>query len=359
MSEMFAGTQVNKGRQFEVDLAKALAIVFMIFVHVLEFVYPYVDMGLWTRYIIRFAGGPLAAPVFMTAMGIGLVYSKRQDPEYLVRRGLLLIALGYILNVLRGALPNIAAYMAFGDSAYMTYAWEDLICLDILQFAGLAFILFALFRYVHAKDVHIVLMAIVMLIIATFVPIMFEDSPIISAVVGYLFYQTDYTAFPLFSWFIYPVVGYVFGKALMRVTDKKGFYGLLILVSSILFVIYTAVITIAGYSLYDIILEEYYRQTIISVPWILLVCGMAYGVLYFVSLGMRTHSRKAVTFMSAGITAIYIVQWTIIAWLYTLWFDGVAMSTIEYLVLTSFITIVSIMIVYVWYTYSGRHTRGT
>ena len=64
--------RINTGRQGELDVAKALAIPYMVIIHVYEEL-SVVDCGVRPdslfRGVLEFLGGPLATPVFMFAMG--------------------------------------------------------------------------------------------------------------------------------------------------------------------------------------------------------------------------------------------------------------------------------------------------
>jgi len=87
------------------DLARGLAIVFMIGVHVL---WHWGAPDTWTTpigQVISFLGGPTAAPVFMFLMGASLAFSSRSSFSSLAVRGLWLVWLGYLLNFLRGVIP--------------------------------------------------------------------------------------------------------------------------------------------------------------------------------------------------------------------------------------------------------------
>src|SRR3954453_3744408 len=87
------------------DLARGLAIVFMIGVHVL---WHWGAPDTWTSpigQVISFLGGPTAAPVFMFLMGASLAFSSRSSFSSLAVRGLWLLWLGYLLNFLRGVIP--------------------------------------------------------------------------------------------------------------------------------------------------------------------------------------------------------------------------------------------------------------
>ena len=140
---MFSKEKVNLGRQPELDLLKAFTVAFsMILIHVFDWDTTMFDPGFVMKLISKVGAGIWGAPVFMFAMGMGLKYGHRQTPGEAAWRGLKLLAFGQMLNLCRYAIP-------FGLGAAMgiryTGAYQMLnFSVDIMQFAGLAFLLTAL-----------------------------------------------------------------------------------------------------------------------------------------------------------------------------------------------------------------------
>ncbi|TFG69075.1 MAG: DUF1624 domain-containing protein [Thermomicrobiales bacterium] len=100
------------GRILAFDLARGLAIVFMILVHVLRH---WGDQATWATPIgtaISFLGGPPAAQVFMFVMGASVAFSRRTSFRSLATRGLGLVAAGYALRLARGTVPLSAGFAA-------------------------------------------------------------------------------------------------------------------------------------------------------------------------------------------------------------------------------------------------------
>ena len=73
MSDLFSKEKVNTGRQVELDIAKALAIIFMIFLHTVMVVkgFNYSLTPAYDFIVSNVLGRPRAAPVFMFCMGVG------------------------------------------------------------------------------------------------------------------------------------------------------------------------------------------------------------------------------------------------------------------------------------------------
>jgi len=65
---------VNRGRQVELDIARGLAVFFMVLIHMQEYFLNAFSSEKLVGQWIDFFGGVPAAPVFMVLMGIGIVY---------------------------------------------------------------------------------------------------------------------------------------------------------------------------------------------------------------------------------------------------------------------------------------------
>lgn len=89
-------------RQLTFDVAKGLAVLLMIMIHVLDF-YGLDEVRFSTfGNTIKFALGWPAASMFVFIMGVFVGFSTSSTPREEIKRALSLFALGYILNLLRG-----------------------------------------------------------------------------------------------------------------------------------------------------------------------------------------------------------------------------------------------------------------
>src|SRR5690349_22266428 len=136
------------------DLARGLAIVFLIGVHVL---WHWGAPDTWTTPIgtvISLLGGPTAAPVFMFLMGASLAFSSRTSFSSLAVRGLWLLWLGYLLNFLRGVIPAYlglqAGIVTQEQIAPFTLPWLAT-TVDVHHMAGLSLIGLAALRVVTRR----------------------------------------------------------------------------------------------------------------------------------------------------------------------------------------------------------------
>lgn len=84
----------------------------------------------------------MGAPVFMFCMGVTLGFSRRQNAAGWLRRGIHLITIGMFLNMLRYFPIAYASHAT--DNPELMKGLALIFNVDILQFAGLAFMLLAL-----------------------------------------------------------------------------------------------------------------------------------------------------------------------------------------------------------------------
>lgn len=92
--------------------------------------------------------------------------------------------LGYILNVLRELPLAVYGFMKEGMTFSSHELWFEFLQGDILQFAGLAMILFGVLRLIHLLDKVILLIGCVMSLTGYLIPIISTDSIAINATAG-------------------------------------------------------------------------------------------------------------------------------------------------------------------------------
>ena len=226
MKKIFSKEPVNRGRQIELDIAKCLAIIFMIFLHCYMSGIASDSLPM-KRVVSQLLGRPFAAPVFMFAMGVGMVYSKNQEPVYLIKRGIKLMLLGVVVNVGEWILPHFLAGKLLGDWDMVPIAGGLLLfCVDILAFAGMAMILIGILKKLKLVSWQIVIVAVVLSVIGSFVRFHNFGSEVWNLITGYFIGSirdngTSFTSFPLFNWFIVPAVGMLFGEWYIKCNNKK------------------------------------------------------------------------------------------------------------------------------------------
>ncbi len=312
----------GKARVYAIDLARGLAVFFMILVHVLiTFSSDEIRASLFGRFI-DFMGGPPAAPVFMAMMGASLFFSRHSDFKTTALRGLKIIGLGYLLNFLRGVLP-ILLTKSFLPSAYaqipeavqnMTDAFLEV---DILQFAGLALIAGAFMKNLNLKWFTYLIIAAIVGSISPFlwklgagIPFLGEllnllwgDKPSLEECVG------NIVSFPFFPWFSFVLAGMAMGKVLTSSgdTDKiikyAGMTGFIILIP-------TWPIVFGNFKYH---MNDYYHCRPLAV---LLMIAFVFAWLWLCHLALKHIKMNRVFTLlfdwSKNVNSIYMIQWILI-----------------------------------------------
>lgn len=345
MESIFSPQKVNLGRQLELDVARGLAIVFMVLIHSFELFMEHPFPNTASTHIIRFLGSPLAAPVFMLLLGVGIVYSKRTSAAFLFNRGIMTLILAYALALSRDLIPSYVAYLIKGDEEILIDGFLEFLGVDILQFAGLTFLFFALVIKLKFEIWQIVSCVFVF---STFGAILGEKSTGnlgLDAFAGLFWGTWDRTWFPFFSWIFFPVAGYIFGHFLMHCKNKTEMYKRIFIVSSVSLV--PLVILSYDYRIEfgafgDLFLQQYYHQdlfgniilTIFSLFWI--------SLLYFIVTSLKNCSFHTLQRWSKNVNQIYVTHWIIYGILCQIIEN--TLSVLEIVVLAAVVLIVSDLI---------------
>ncbi len=172
--------------------------------------------------------GRFSAPVFMLAMGIDMRYSRHNTVHDHARRGLILLIIGTLLNIVCYTVPRFIShtmnggydllYYIVGTNAIdpLTGYLITIFSVDILQFAGLAFIFMALMKKLRLSDWSILAIALIFSFVAIFTRDFMLDSFLIDRSLDFLYSEGPRVYFPLASWLIFPAVGYMFADYLIR-----------------------------------------------------------------------------------------------------------------------------------------------
>lgn len=319
-------SNTNQERMPYMDHVRGLTVLFMIICHTV-IVYSAANvldtpLGIFGQYIIGTWPG---APVFMIIMGLFFAYSSNKPLSVKILRGFKLYLLGLVLNVLRYVVPYLIA-MRFNPEAFSeirllvvqedySILWQLFYELDILTFAGIAFILLSIVDYFFKRDWQWVLLAIVVVFVA---PHLWGTGR--EWGVSYLFFQPFWgdayvegasgdTSFPVFPWLVYPIVGILIGKCYVR---GEGFEQILrkMVLSSLLLAVVGVAIMLASSSSQ---LGDFYRMypggTILCIAFDLAWIAM---FMLLTRHNLFQNALNKLNFWSKNITLIYLVQWVLI-----------------------------------------------
>ncbi|PXY01200.1 hypothetical protein DF185_11180 [Marinifilum breve] len=312
----FSKEIVNTGRQLEMDIARGLAVFFMVLVHVqMSFSKEdIVESGFGG--LIDFLGGVPAAPVFMFLMGLGFLYTKNDNPGIFFKRGLYILLAGYVLNFFRESLPELIDYFTLGTKESLEAAIEGFIDVDILQFAGLAMIFFALYTWMSLKWYMVLYFALIFASMNYSLQSIQTEDYLWSAITGLFWGSSEYSEFPFLSWIFYPITGYVFAQLLIRCTDKKTFYKWLFLVSllaTVAGVLFFAGVLGMGLGM-ETELAYYHHDFAANLVFLLFVLTWI-SMLFLLMRILPEFVVNQFKRWSKNVTEIYFIHWVLIGWL--------------------------------------------
>jgi len=310
MSNLFSNEKVNTGRQVELDIAKALSIIFMIFLHSLMVIKGF-NYSLSPAYDFIFSnvlGRPFAAPIFMFCMGVGVVYSRHSQWDTMIKRGVKLYLLGVLVNIFEFFLPGFVCGTLLGRWDVFPMAGGLLLfCVDILAFAGMAFILMGILKKFDLSNKWLIVIAVAMSIVGTLLRGTDLGIPALNLIAGHFIGAAGgFTAFPLLPWFIFPIAGFVWGQYFIRAKDKGQFFKLWPLFI-IIAVAYFYLTMASGVFSSDVHL--YYFMTTLDALFCIICAHGVIGLGYWIAKFLPDAIIKAFSTLSTHITYIYIAQW--------------------------------------------------
>ena len=306
---------VNMGRQHELDAAKGFIIIFMALSHAIEilgwFFDPQMSDGFfWHGFDMLIKG---TAPVFMFCMGISLLYSKKQSAGDIFRRALHMAWIVVLLELSRTAIPCFIEWLIFRDPESLVYA-SEIVCVDILQFATMTLLAFALFKKLKLGVAPILVFSMVCSVAGQLLQGVTTGSLIGDRLVGFLWNSNETAFFPFFNWFIVPAFGYAFGKLWLRLKDKDTFFRWITPISFVITAAYYASMLIVG-EWYYFSGGDYCGIGMIDAAFMFVIFLMVVGFCYY----LRKISSSAADFfesMGVRLTSVYCIHWTLYCFSY-------------------------------------------
>lgn len=322
MKSNFVKDEVNTSRQIEFDIMKVVLIIEMIFTHCFEQFGVFSDCTPHPLYyiIVIVVDVMFGAASFVGSMGLGMAYGRLQESGDVMKRGMRLLCAGYLLNLLRDTLPfsilSCIGIMRWKETLGWTFAN------DILQFAGLSCILFGFLRKIKCSDLMMLMVALGMSVIGSFVRFIDFGNMYINQLAG-LFIGTvdpiledEGACFPLFNWYIVVVICYLYAKKLRHCSNSDRFYFMALPLSGIIVGSYMLYAIPNRFGMLSGNLLYYYS---FSTPNVLILFSeMVFmtSVYHFAAKVLPEKLKKRITHISGNLTPIYFAQWIIIGNVY-------------------------------------------
>jgi uncharacterized membrane protein len=297
------------------DLARGLAIVFMIGVHVL---WHWGAPDTWTSpvgQVISFFGGPTAAPVFMFLMGASLAFSSRTSFGSLVVRGLWLVWLGYLLNVLRGVLPAYlgmtAGVITQDQIAPFTLPWL-LTTVDVHHMAGLSLIAIAALGLAARPGWGWLAVAATVVVAGPLLRGLEFGTPLLDAPLTPILGGAPNVYYALVPWIAFPLVGAAFGAVVARSSQRAQVFRLGALLGAALCAVGVGLFVVAPPTFN---VDTYWRM---PPSFFVAILGLVLVWLWLCDLVVRhVRANRAFAFLygwSANVIAIYFTHWLVVGW---------------------------------------------
>ena len=285
----------------------------MIIVHYAAFCsFGTLDYGILTEYMFILL--QCSAPIFMFAMGIGMIYTRHDSPREFIIRGFKLLALGLIINTLY-FLSNYSAGVP------LEYSLLSFLANDILQFAGLSFIVIGIFKKFDLTPRQIFFISILFSLISSYDGDFTLSNLYMTQLLGNIFStsgQNVVSCFPLLNWLVVPACGMMFGEDLINCSDKDHLYSKLLKICGATSVIMLIVGLITREGMFSTVggtvpeKIEYLHASNADIFILIIAVMFISSILYFLSKKSSPRLDDFIVRNSKHVTIIYIIQWFII-----------------------------------------------
>ena len=297
---------VNRGRQPELDVARAISCILMVVCHV----------GLYvgfanSEFLNTFSevvGAEFAAPVFMALMGIGICYSGHSTPRQMAVRGLKLLLMGYMLGFVRQGIPMLI----FGRTEPF-FTVKNIFEVDILQFAGLAMMAVALFRKLKVPTIAVFMLSVVFVGIGESLSFVSTGAMWSDLIADLLWGANEFASFSFLHWFFYVAFGMLFGEILQHCSDKRRLYRTLLPVSAVGVAFVYTELAIYDVSYYNA--SNYYFMGVKNAVFALFYVLFLFSVSWFLSGILKPGAMKVFGNLSRCLNPIYCISWILIYYL--------------------------------------------
>ena len=262
--------------------------------------------------VVDFLSGLIGAPLFMFCIGMGVVLSRRTDAKSHLIRGIGLLTFGLLLNIVRYGLEGLVGPILLEDPTYLSLLIL-VISVDIMQFAGMAFLLLALLEKLKMGSIGTLAIGIVLSLAGTLLVGVETGIYPLDQLIGFLWGTTTESYFPLFNWFIFVAMGKLYGEYYVRIRDYARWYRVVLPVAAALTALYL-VLSLGGF------LPSFSRlfsgdETGLCFITLFDACGCIFSSITFIGLLWLILGRfdiRPFTFISRNINKYYCLSYVYI-----------------------------------------------
>ena len=310
-----------KSRVFIIDLARGLAVFFMICVHTLWMLGSHqlqteTGFGHWVHLMGQ------GASAFLITMGFSFMVTPDRRLSRAFERGVFILLVAYLMNALKFLVP-IYVFGTMPEAFIAAYGWQSPISPgqaayllgtgDILQMAGVSLFLIGFARRFVPNKYGILALMLASVGVSALLRGTRVGHPAPDYVLDVLWGTQWNVYFPVFPWIAHILAGMFLGsvylehdrdeRVLMRAVGGLGL-----------------VLLVAGWAVSRNDWAYHFNDFFHTGPGgTLYLIGRALCVFYVAArlLALRplpAWFRAGVNYLSAHVTTLYVVQWTLICW---------------------------------------------
>ncbi len=286
-----------------------------------------VQLGITHEIVI----GSVCCFIFLMGIFIGLAGNKSLSLS--IKRGAMLFLAGYALNFFRSSLPmwlSLEVGLINEEDLGIDNPLREFLVVDILQFAGIAFIVCSLLRHYLPGPQYWLLIALAITFTSPYVWDVDSDNFLVNELLRLLAGNvSEGTFFPQLPWLAYAISGMAFGHWLKQADDLNEF-----LRKSVPYSLVTIAIGV-GIILTDT--SYHIGESMRPGPGAVIAFGgfTVLSIFLFQSIVVKVPHNAVFNFWytwSKHITTIYVVHWLIIGW-GLMYFGFRTLNGVEYLVI--------------------------
>ena len=297
------------------DLAAGLAVFFMILVHVL---WHWGRPETWTTPIgeaVSYLAGPTAAPVFAFLMGASLGAAPRTTFGSLAARGLWLVFLGYVLNLLRGVIPatlGLQAGVITAQEVAPYDAWWLGTTVDLHHMVGLSLVAAAALRTRVEPGWTWVGLAGLLVLVAPPLRTITLGTPLLDAPLTPILGHAPNVYYAVIPWLAFPLGGAVFGRAMAVQPDRRALWRRATAIGAVLLAVGGGLIALER-PVFDVF--TYWRMPISFAVAIFGVILLWLALCELVTRLPSVDRRLGIVYAwSDRVIAMYFAHWIIVGW---------------------------------------------
>ncbi|UAY54201.1 heparan-alpha-glucosaminide N-acetyltransferase domain-containing protein [Arachidicoccus terrestris] len=308
-----------KPRNLTIDIAKGLVVLIIPATHViLYYSTQAVRQGVLGSVLRCFSEG-VGAQVLMFLLGFSFFLGRDKSVKFIFKRSISIFLLAYLLNFIGFVLPT--AFGLMPDSFFSYYRLQtgvfgviDLLMVGaIFQFAAISYLVCGILHHFRVRFGFVSFFTMIVLAISPMAWGIRLDNFLLDYVLKLLNGCPPAVFFPFFPWGVYPLLGYIFG-ILFKNMPTEQFYRTTMITGVV-----CVIIGISGVQ----IEPRFFNMTFyrLGPAGTLLHCGLVLlwlNMSHFLAAKLRKgrYFLFVVYWCSTHITAIYLIQWVLICWLF-------------------------------------------